>query len=236
MTENRPLAAVLGATGPVLLDFDGPVTALLPAGPNAALAQAARQVLYDKGIRVPTAVEATTDHLAVLRFAGSTRVPSAVLDAVESACIGGEVEAARLSALTPGARDALNAFHEAHRPVVIVSNNAPEAIATFLTRHGLDTQISGAVGRVPAHPELMKPHPHLVRRALEILAVDARQCVLVGDSVTDIEVGLGAKVRTIGYAKTPERGEHLADAGADAIVATMSELATATKDDAAGRA
>jgi phosphoglycolate phosphatase-like HAD superfamily hydrolase len=58
--------------------------------------------------------------------------------------------------------------------------------------------------------------------------------VLIDDSVTDIEVSLGVGVRSIGFAKTPERGDQLAEAGADAIVPTMTELATAVRADAAG--
>jgi len=55
-------------------------------------------------------------------------------------------------------------------------------------------------------------------------------CVLIGDSVTDIEVSRRAGVRSIGYAKTPERGIELAAAGADAIVSEMAALAFGLAD------
>jgi len=63
----------------------------------------------------------------------------------------------------------------------------------------------------------MKPHPDSVLRALDILDRPPAQRVLIGDSVTDIEVSRATGLRSIGYAKTPTRGNELHLAGADAI-------------------
>lgn len=74
----------------------------------------------------------------------------------------------------------------------------------------------------------MKPHPHVLLRALTELAAPAESAVIVGDSVTDTEAGLAADVWTIGYANKPGKVEALADAGADAVVTSMSLLADLT--------
>ena len=52
---------------------------------------------------------------------------------------------------------------------MIVSNNAEPAIEAFLDHHDLRSLVHTVIGRVPGRPELMKPHPDSVLRALDIL-------------------------------------------------------------------
>jgi phosphoglycolate phosphatase-like HAD superfamily hydrolase len=108
---------------------------------------------------------------------------------------------------------------------VIVSNNAEPAIEAFLDHHDLRHLVHTVIGRVPGRPELMKPHPDSVLGALDILDRPPAQCVLIGDSVTDIEVSRATGLRSIGYAKTPTRGNELHLAGADAITDSNHALA-----------
>jgi HAD superfamily hydrolase (TIGR01662 family) len=224
VTAKR-LAAILDAGGPILLDFDGPVTPLLPPPANGALAEAARRPLRRAGVDMPADLEDSSDHLAVLRFAGSQSPELA--RCVDTVCTRGEVEAARRSEPTPGAHNAMRALRRAGHTIVIVSNNSTDAVETYLQRHGVDTLVSGVVGRRHGQPELMKPDPDPVERALRILDAEPASCILVGDSVTDVEVSRRVGMRSIGYAKTPQRGTELAEAGADAIVDDMAGLSGA---------
>jgi phosphoglycolate phosphatase len=48
--------------------------------------------------------------------------------------------------------------------------------------------------------------------------------------VTDIEVSRRTGVRSIGYAKNPRRGDELGQAGADALIDSMSALADAVRE------
>ena len=79
----------------------------------------------------------------------------------------------------------------------------------------------------------MKPHPHLVEQALELLDQRADRCAFVGDSVSDIQAANATRVRSIGDAKTPKRGDELAAAGADALASNIADLAVAVQDNAA---
>ena len=108
---------------------------------------------------------------------------------------------------------------------MIVSNNAEPAIEAFLDHHDLRHLVHTIIGRVPGRPELMKPHPDSVLRALDILDRPPAQCVLIGDPVTDIEVSRATGLRSIGYAKTPTRGNEPHLAGADAITDLNHALA-----------
>lgn len=198
----------------VLLDFDGPVTILMPSPANARAADTARVPLADLGL--PPDVASTTDHLAVLRWTGANAPER--LTAVEQACIDAEIEAARVSHPTRGSLDFLEACKHVDKPVVIVSNNSASAVLAFLNRYDATSLVRGIVGREPLRPDLLKPHPSLVLAALELVQVPADDAVLIGDSVTDIEVARATGVLAIGYAKTPARGLELADAGADFVI------------------
>lgn len=219
---------VLGSTGPVLLDFDGPVTILLPPGPNAEVAEAARQPLRAAGAELPEPVASTSDHLAVLRFASA--FPTDVELAVEEACRAGELRAALTSEPTPGSADFFGACIAARRAVVVASNNAAEPIAAYLDRHGLADQVLGVIGRRAGRPDLMKPHPSILLDALRLLDLDhAGSCVMIGDTVSDVQASRAAGVRIVGFAKTPDRGRALVEAGAEAVVDSMTTLAAAVR-------
>jgi HAD superfamily hydrolase (TIGR01509 family) len=221
------LNAVLAVARSVLLDFDGPVASLLPPGPNSELPDATRLPLKRMGIDLPEPIANTTDHLSVLRFA-ATQAP-AVLDAVDRIAIAGEINAARLATPTHGADGLLSACRQSGRVVVIVSNNAAVAIEEYLERYGLTDQVSAVFGRPSGRPDLMKPNPMLVHQAIQALDEDPGNCVMIGDSTTDIEVSRATGVRSIGYAKTPKRGVELAAAGADALTDDMAALAAAAR-------
>jgi phosphoglycolate phosphatase-like HAD superfamily hydrolase len=64
-----------------------------------------------------------------------------------------------------------------------------------------------------------------VERALDLLDRPAHQSVLIGDSVTDIQVSLATGIRSIGFAKTASRGRELQTAGADAITDSIAAIA-----------
>lgn len=228
MNDLDRLRAVLAATGPVLLDFDGPVTPILATGLNRQAADRMRAVLAATGTPVPEPVRTTPDPMEVLRFAGN-QADEATIDEVEATLRRCEVDAAQVSDATPGAADFLSACREAHRPVVVVSNNADEAIETYLERHGLRQYVHRVIGRAYAQPDLMKPHPAVVLSALTTLQASPDQCVLVGDSTTDIDVAKATGVRSIGYVKAPNRRAGLDHAGADATVDSMADLAAAIR-------
>ena len=222
MTAPKLRSPYFDEVSAVLLDFDGPVTALMPAPMNRHVADQARAALAAHDTVPPEPVASTSDHLAVLRWAGE-HLPAAVED-VETACVAAEVTAARTTPLTTGAHDLLHACRGAGVPVVVVSNNAASAVEVFLAAQGMADLVQEVLGRPLNQPELMKPHPHLVQRALAAASVDPASAVLVGDSVSDVVVAHAAGVRAIGFAKHERRGRELREAGADFIVTSMVDL------------
>lgn len=219
------LADILASTRILLLDFDGPVTPLMPNGVDRAIADSMRDVLRQLTGSVPAEAADTKDPLAVLRAAASESPE--VLVAVEDACRAGEVAAAESCEPTDGAHEAMQACRDAGRPLIIASNNAPEAIETYLKRHSLQDLVQSISARPPGQPDLMKPDPYLLRQVFRRRAERPDHYAFVGDSVTDVQVSRATGVQPIGYAKTPHRGRELHAAGAPVVIDSMRRLANA---------
>ncbi|PJI86570.1 HAD family hydrolase [Luteimicrobium subarcticum] len=217
-------AELLADAKVVLLDFDGPVTLLMPPPMNGEVADALRDVLRQHG--AATGFPETTDHLAVLRW--TAQHARSALEDVERAADELEVEAALRAVPTRGSAELLAHCREQRKPVVVVSNNAAVAVRAYLERWELADAVAGIVGRPQGHPERMKPRPDMIHDALALRGAVPGEAVLIGDSVTDIEVAQATGVQSIGYAKTPRRGEELAVAGADALAATITNLLLAS--------
>jgi phosphoglycolate phosphatase len=207
-------AEIIASAGALLLDFDGPITALMPAPLNAEAADRARAALQQ--FPLPDGIRTTTDHLAVLRYVAEY-LP-AELDRVEEVCADAEVDCARRSQPSPEIRGMLDYAHRQAVPLAIVSNNSQSAVGEFLQRFRWTAPIDVLACRTAATVLKLKPDPYLVRTAVEQLGVDAGRCVFIGDSATDVEAGLAAGVRVIGLAKTPQRGQELLAAGVVALI------------------
>jgi HAD superfamily hydrolase (TIGR01509 family) len=125
---------------------------------------------------------------------------------------------------TPDAREVILACHQTGRRVAVISNNSQAAVETYLRAHYLAEHVDVIVGRTEPDPGLLKPHPHLVLRALDALGGDPAMSSLVGDSTSDVQSAKGAGTHSVGYANKPGKVERLQRAGADFIVTTMAEL------------
>ncbi|MGL5823706.1 MAG: HAD family hydrolase [Nocardioides sp.] len=215
-------AELVAQAAVVLLDFDGPITPLMPPPVNAEAAETARTALRTAVGHFPADIETTTDHLAILRYTGEHH-PDA-LPAVEHACIDAEVTAARAATPTDGAHELLTTCARRGQPVAIVSNNDRTCVDAFLDRHQWNNLVAAVVGRTLGRPDLMKPHPAAVTAALAALDAQPETATLIGDSPSDIEAGLAAGVLSIGYAKTAKRRPALLATGAETAVNTIREL------------
>ncbi len=215
-------AEIIAGAGACLLDFDGPITALMPPPLNAQAADRARAALQRNSL--PDGIRTSTDHLAVLRYAAERQRDS--YSSVESACSAAEIDCARNSQPSPGLQALLSDSKRLSLPVAVVSNNSEAAVKEFLQRFGWTDPIRVLACRTPSIGLKLKPDPFLVEKAVELLGVDATDCVFIGDSVTDVESGMAAGVRVIGLAKTPERGLQLLSAGAAAIVDRLVSTAS----------
>jgi phosphoglycolate phosphatase len=125
--------------------------------------------------------------------------------------------------LYPGARAMLEAL--AARGDVLL------AVATGKSRRGLDAVLAGH--RLAAffvttqvsddHPS--KPHPSMLRAALDAAGVPAARAAMIGDTRFDIDMARAAGVPALGVSWGYHPSEALA--GADAVVSEMAAIAPA---------
>lgn len=233
MTSNDQVRAILAATQHVFLDFDGPVTNLFIDGRNQAIADKMRAVIAHMDVPMDPEIGKTPDPLLVLRWWANQETTPEQFATIEDTCVDGEVAATEASRPTDGAHDFIRACHDTDRALVILSNNTPDAITAYLNRHHLTDMITDIVGRIHGRPDLMKPHPALVNQALRIVHTDAARVAFIGDSLTDLYVARNTALRFIGFAKNPRRGRELSDAGSEAVVSHMQDLADTVRDLAA---
>jgi len=81
----------------------------------------------------------------------------------------------------------------------IASNSAPRIIAETLDAAGLDGRFSAVVG--VGGSMRGKPEPDTLLAALDALQASSDDSIFVGDSPYDIQAGLRAGVRTVGFGR-----------------------------------
>jgi HAD superfamily hydrolase (TIGR01509 family) len=206
----------------VLLDFDGPICDIFAGLPAPQVAASLRSFLAEHDVEIPPEVAAFDDPLAVFRFSRQLGPDMCLI--TRDMLTRLEVEAVQTARPTPGAADLIRQSKRLGKAVAVVSNNSTMAVTAYLQRTHLGEEIDYVSARVEPDPNLMKPDPHLVRHALERLAVKPAVSVLVGDSETDMEVCKATGVVAVGYANRPGKASRLETAGADHIVTSMTEL------------
>jgi HAD superfamily hydrolase (TIGR01662 family) len=217
------LEQLLASCRCLLIDFDGPIAHVFAGLPAPLVAKRLRGMVEQHGL-VDALVD-SDDPMQVLHVAKD--LPPDRRDDFERALRAAEVEAVATAEPTPGADHLLRACARTGRQVAVVSNNSAEAVRTYLDLHDLHHSVTTVSARTSSDPSLMKPNPFLVDQAVEQLHADPAACVLIGDTVTDIEAATAAGVRSIGHANKPAKIKALAEAGADAVVTTIDQIANA---------
>jgi HAD superfamily hydrolase (TIGR01549 family) len=217
---SADLAALLARTRYLLLDFDGPICAIFAGYPARQVAGELAACLQADGASVPEPLQSTNDPLDILRFAAEVGSETAVR--IEARLCAAEVRAAQSATPTPGAAETIVRWRRARGPVAVVSNNAQRAVETYLERCAIAVDV--VVGRRSSDPSDLKPSPFLVSAALEALAAPHSDCVLLGDSPSDIVAARRAAVACIGLVNKPGKRATLSAVRPDALVSDMHEL------------
>ncbi|WP_433186418.1 HAD family hydrolase [Actinoallomurus sp. CA-150999] len=216
------LAEVPVHSSHLLFDFDGPICSIFSGLPAPAIAAHLRELVTSQGVDIIGNTAASRDPFDVLRFAATISPDLTQTVAAELRMM--ELRAVEVAAATPHAREAIEAAHNGGRVIAAVSNNSREAVARYLSTAGLAPMFTAIIGRADPDPRLLKPDPHLISQAVKELNATPADCVLIGDSLSDIEGARNAGMLSIGYANKPGKLERFTAAGADAVITTMAEL------------
>ncbi|MFF0343483.1 HAD family hydrolase [Kribbella sp. NPDC004875] len=178
------LAAILRRSPVILLDFDGPVCSVFAGYPAPQITEELRALAVDLVGELPRALGEVTSPHEFLTIAAEESPELA--GQVEAALQVAEIKAVESATPTPGVDEFLAACREAGRALAIVSNNTGASVRAYLDREGLAGFVQHIEARDPSDPALMKPSPHLIKRAAEALSTVPDQCVLIGDQTTDV--------------------------------------------------
>ena len=215
-----PLCAELFRTRRLLiLDFDGPVTRLLPDPRHIELADAVKRLLRKRGAALPPPVTASIDHVEVLRYAAQA-LPD-LLPQAERLCSATELTAADSATPAVGAIELLDLRRMQRRPVAIVTNNDARVVGRFAQRHGIDLTGCTVHGRDPGHADRLKPSPWMLQAALDAHGCEPSEALLVGDSTTDVAAAQAAGMPCVGVAIDQERAAALIRVGAAGVVVDL---------------
>lgn len=202
----------------VLLDFDGPICAVFG---GLAAERVATELRRRLGLTANHSA-VTRDPFDILRYAAAEGEREAA--AAERELTRLEIEAVESAVPTPGAENVLHSLDRAGHTIAAVSNNSIAAVSAYLYAHGLEGYVQIVSARDDADPALLKPNPHVLLRAMKQLGAEPDDCVMVGDSVADIEAAHAAGVAVVAYANKPGKREGFERAKPSAIIENLADL------------
>ena len=142
----------------------------------------------------------------------------------QTAAILREIELPRCqqAAPFPGVAEAFGQLRQAQIKIGIITRNSREGVNAVLCRHPLPYDA------LLTRDDLaqVKPHPHHLQQALELLRIAPSRALMVGDHATDIQCGQAAGVRTCGVLTSKTTREEFHRLGADMAFADVPSLVT----------
>jgi len=220
----------------VAFDLDG---TLVDSAPD--IAAAANATLDSLGMarvpeaRVALAIGDGVDMLierTLTESAGSTPAPDRLAAGIARFREEYAKRAWVASRLYPGVAEGLDALRARGLSLACVTNKASRFTGEVLERAGLASRFDLVC--CADTPEQRKPRPDLLLGACAKLRVAPREMLFVGDSSIDVAAAraAGCPVVLVDYGYT--RGRPASEAGADAVIRSLVDLAGASCTDSGG--
>ncbi|MDX3076504.1 HAD family hydrolase [Streptomyces sp. MI02-7b] len=206
----------------VLFDFDGPLADLFAHRPAVRVAETLGRRAQKLGVPAGV-VRGVRDPLLVLRKAAWHGAVNVIRE-LQELLAEEETKAARSARLTPHADGLVRSLAASGREVAVTTNNSARAATVFLKERGLSRFFGPHIhGRAP-DPTLLKPDPDCLTRAMTSTGTEPAECLMIGDSVSDLEAADKAGVSFVGYARAPHKTVALRNAGAIHVVGSLEVL------------
>ena len=124
--------------------------------------------------------------------------------------------------LLPGAYDIIQQLHQAGIDLAIATNKSQSSLQRALQHLALSDffTVTRSAGQSPA-----KPCPQMLEEIMDFCGVKASQTLMVGDSITDIEMALQINVDVVGVDFYNQQSESLRAAGAKVVFNDYQQLA-----------
>jgi phosphoglycolate phosphatase len=129
--------------------------------------------------------------------------------------------------LYPGMVDLLHQLKADDWLIGVATNKSRIGLTNGLAKHNLSDIFDITL---TTDENIPKPDPEMAFRAMKELAVDRKYCVMIGDTINDIGLGVNAGVKSIGVLWGYNEKELLSSAGASYLVKNSTELSNLMKN------
>ena len=128
--------------------------------------------------------------------------------------------------LYPGMIDLLHELKEDDWLIGVATNKSRIGLTNGLAKHNISNIFDITL---TTDENIPKPNPAMALKAINDLSVDKNYCVMIGDTINDIGLGVNAGVKSIGVTWGYNERELLSSAGASYLVNNSSELSKLMK-------
>ncbi len=211
----------------VAFDLDGTLVDSAPdlaRAANGMLAALGHRALPEE--RVAAAIGDGVDALVARAIAESTGTAADAKALDEAGRVFRELYAQRVfeaSRVYPGVREGLAALAARGMPLGCITNKASRFTTALLEKAGLAQWL--AFVECADAPEQRKPAPFLLSKACGELGIAPRELLYVGDSALDVAAARAAGCPVVIVAYGYNRGHPASESGADAVIASLAEIA-----------
>jgi pyrophosphatase PpaX len=135
-----------------------------------------------------------------------------------------ELEAAMCTSLLPGTVETLKTLRRMGLKIGLCTINSEKSMNVILKRFGIADFFDVTVPRNKV--KHFKPHPEHIEAALKALGTSAKNTVVVGDSITDMQSANALKAIAVGLPTGVSTTEQLKNNGANYIITSITDLPT----------
>lgn len=173
--------------------------------------------------------ETIADDSVIVAGTGSemAKLIGPVLERSDFDQLGGDVDRAfgqaclKTVALLPGIEDALSDLVRAGYVLGVATNDAEANARSQLEALAIADKFAHVFGADSGYGA--KPMPGMISAFLEVTGLNAREAIMIGDSLHDLHAGKAAGTFTCGVETGPAKREDLEDS-ADWIIASVGDL------------
>ncbi|MGW3938431.1 HAD family hydrolase [Streptomyces phaeochromogenes] len=231
--ETENLQEVIKRARFVLFDFDGPICRLFAGHSAETVAKDLVKWLERQGLRGLLTEEERVhpDPMAVLYAVNRRHPHSDLVVELEERLTQQELKAVPSAWPTEFADPLIRTWSAVGARLAVATNNSPRTAATYLESRGLaGCFVPNIYGRTQDLHHL-KPHPHCLVRALNVMGAAASDALMIGDTPTDFDAAQRAGVPFLGYARNAEKEKELRSAGAGEVVRSLETVLQMVRGD-----
>ncbi|MFE7030750.1 TIR-like protein FxsC [Streptomyces sp. NPDC057621] len=229
--NDRDLTHLVHNTRFTIFGFDGPICRLFAGYPADQVAHELVEWLDAQGLQgILTEQERVmADPKLALRAVERRHPGSDLVAELEERLTQQEMRAASTAMPTPYADPLIRTWAELGARLAVTTNNSPQAVRHYLDNRRLTDFFAPHIYGRSQNLANLKPHPHLINRALLAMNASPQEALMIGDTPVDLAASQQAGIAFLGYARNAHQQETLRNAGAQVVVNSLDSVLRALR-------